>query len=65
MKTRVSLKYFVIDCLWRHFFASILLQTPQSLILLTIVVILRPFTQFQPKIRASNMQKSAKIFFTQ
>ena len=33
MKTRVSLKYFVNDCLWKPFFASILLQTPSNVFL--------------------------------
>ena len=32
MKTRVSLKYFVNDCLWKKFFASNLSQTPSNLI---------------------------------
>ena len=37
---------------------------PLSLIVLTILVALRPLTQFQPKIRATNLQKSAKICLT-
>ena len=35
-------------------------QAPLNLICLTIFVILRPLTQFSPKIRATNLQKSAK-----
>ena len=31
MKTRVFLKYFVNDCLWKQFFASNLPQTPFKL----------------------------------
>ena len=43
-KTRVSLKYCVSDCLWNMFFDSNLPQTPTTLILLGILLILRPFT---------------------
>ena len=59
MKTRVSLKYFVNDCLWKHFFASNSPQTPSNLIYLTILVTLRPFTHFKPKFGAIKLQKSA------
>ena len=61
MKTRVSLKYFVNDCLWKHSFASNWPQTPLNLISLRILVTLKPFTQFKTKIRAIKSQKSAKI----
>ena len=65
MKTRVSLKYFVDDCLWKHFFASNSPQIPSNLIsLVTILVALKPFTQFQPKIRAIKLQKCTKICLT-
>ena len=64
MKTRVSLKYFVSDCIWNAFFDSNLPQTPSNLISLTILVTLRPFTLFQPKIRAIKLQKSDKICLT-
>ena len=64
IKTRVCLKFFVNDCLCKQLFASSLPQTPSNLICLTIFVTLRPLTQFQPKIRATNMQKSAKICLT-
>ena len=35
MKTRVCLKYFVNDCLWKQFFATNSPQTPSNLILFT------------------------------
>ena len=44
MKTRVSLKYFVNDCLSKHFFDSNLPQTLSNAISLTSLVTLRPFT---------------------
>ena len=46
MKARVSLRHFVNDYLWKQFFASNSSQTPSDLISLTILVTLRPFTQF-------------------
>ena len=46
MKTRVTLKHVVNDCLWKQTFASNPPQTPSNLIYLTILVTLRPFTQF-------------------
>ena len=62
MKTRVTLKYFVIDCLWKYFFfVSDSHHTPSSLIAVIILVVLRPFTQFQSKIRVIKLQKSDKI----
>ena len=66
MKTRVSLKYLVNDCLWRHFFPAHPPppQTPSFLISLTILITLRPFTQFYSKIRAIKLQKSANICLT-
>ena len=64
MKTRVSLKYFVNDCLWKHCFASNSPQTPSNLISLIILVTLSSFTQFEPKIRAIKLQKSAKNSLT-
>ena len=60
MKTRASLKYFVNECLWT-FFPFISPQTPTNLISLTTLVTARPFTQFEPKIRAIKKQKSADI----
>ena len=47
MKTRVSLKYFATDCLWKPFIDSNLHQTPSNLISLTILVTVRPSTFFQ------------------
>ena len=46
MKTRVGLKYFVHDCLQKQCFASNLPQLSSNMIYLTILVILRPLTQF-------------------
>ena len=46
MKTRVSLKYFVNDGLWKQFFASNLAQTLSNVISLTILVTLRPVREF-------------------
>ena len=61
MKTRVSLKYFVNDCLWKQLFSSNSSQIPPNLISLTILETLRPFTQFSPKIRAIKLKKSALL----
>ena len=57
MKTRVSLKHFLNDCLWKQFFAFNLPQTPSNLILLTILVTLSSFTKFELKIRVIKLQK--------
>ena len=46
IKTRVSLKYFVTDSLWKAFFDLNLPQIPSNLSYLTILVNLRPFTMF-------------------
>ena len=64
MKTRVSLKYLVHGCLWKQFLTSNLLQAPSNLIFETIFVTMRPLTQFQPKIRATKLQNSAKFRLT-
>ena len=56
MNTTVCLKYFLNDSLWKLFFACKLPQTSLNLIFLTILVILRPFTQFYGKIRAKKYQ---------
>ena len=63
MKTRVTLRYFVNDCLWNYFLASNAPQTTLNLIYLSILLILRPFTQLQPKFTAIELQKSTKICF--
>ena len=55
-KTRVSLKYFVNDYFRKEFFASNSPQTSSNLICLRILVTLRPFTQFKPKIREVKFQ---------
>ena len=59
MKTRIGLKYYVTDCL-----TSNSPHTPLNLICLTIFVTLRPLAQFEPKIRATNLQKITKICLT-
>ena len=64
MKTRVSIKYFVNDCLWKLFFDSNYPQIPANVIPLTILVPLRPFTLFYPKVGAIKFQESAKICLT-
>ena len=61
MKTRVSLKYFGNDCLWKCFSGSSFSQNPSKFIYLTILVILRPFTLFSSKIRAIKLKKRDNI----
>ena len=61
MKTRVFLKYFANHCLWQQFLDSNSPHTTSNLICLTIFVNLRFLTQLEPKARATNLQKSAKI----
>ena len=55
VKIRVTLRYFVNDCLRKHFLASNSPQTPSNLISLTILVTRRLFKQSQVKIRAINL----------
>ena len=62
MKTKVCLKYFVNYCLWKQFVATNCPQTLSNLICLTIFLLLRPLKQFQPKIKATNLQKRTKFF---
>ena len=62
MKTRVSFKYFVTDCLLKRLFDSNSPQTPSNLISLAILVTLTPFTLLHPK--AIKSQKKAKICIT-
>ena len=59
MKTRVCLINFVHDCLWKQFFASYSPQPPLNLILWTILVTMRLFTQFHFKI--AKLQKSCNL----
>ena len=61
MKTSVCLIYFVNDCLWKQFFTSNLPQYPSDLILWTILVTIRLFAQFQIRIRATRLHKSANF----
>ena len=56
-----SLKYFVNDCLWKQFFASNSPQTPSNLISLTILVTVRPFTQFILKLEQLSRKKVLKF----
>ena len=63
-KTVIRLKNFVNDCPWNHFFASNLPQTTSNTIYFNIFVTLKPFTQFQPKIKAIKLQKSYQIDLT-
>ena len=64
MKTKISLKNVVNDCLSKPFSESNSPQTPSKLISLTILVILKPFTLFKPKIRKIKLQKSVKVCLT-
>ena len=64
MKTKVCLKCFVNNCLWKQFFASKLPQRPSNLISFTIFVTLMSLTQFQPKIQAKKFEKGAKTRFS-
>ena len=61
MKTRVSLIYFVHDCVWKQFFACNLSQSLSKLIFWTILVTMRLFTQFQLKIKATKLQKKLNL----
>ena len=63
-KTRASLKYPVNDYPRKQFPAPNSPQTPLNPISMTILKTPRPFTQFQPKVKAIKLQKSAKIFLT-
>ena len=38
MKIRISLKYFVNDCIWKHFFATNFSQTPTNIYFLTKIL---------------------------
>ena len=49
MKSRVSLKHFATDCLWKPSFDFNSSQTPSNLISLTILVTLKSFTLFSCK----------------
>ena len=62
MKTRVCFIYFFHGCHWKKFFASDLPQSPLNL--RTILVTTRTLTQFQFKIRATKLRKSANFRFT-
>ena len=57
LKTRVCLKYFVHHCLCKQFLVSKPPQATSNLICLTILVTLRPVTQFSFKSRATKLKK--------
>ena len=61
MKTRVCLKYLVYASLWKLFLPRNLPVARFNLICLTVLVTLRPLTQFEPRVRAIICKKSAKI----
>ena len=61
MKTRVSLKYIVNDCLWKQYFAPNLPHTPSSLISLTNLVTLSHFTLSKLKLEQSSCKKVLKF----
>ena len=64
MKTRVCAIYLVHDCLWKQYFVSNSPQVSSKFIFWTILVTIRLFTQFQLKVRASKLWKSAKSCLT-
>ena len=61
MQARISLRYFLNDCLLKDIFASNSIQIPLNLISLAILVTRRRFPQVWFKIRAIKLQKSAQI----
>ena len=64
MKTSVSLKYLVHDCLCKQGFASISPQTPLNLIFLNNFGNSKDFKTVLIKIRGTKLQKSVKIGLT-
>ena len=60
MRTRVCLKYFPNDCLWKQFFVFEVLPDLFQLDFLKVLITLRLFSQLQHRIRATKLQKSAK-----
>ena len=61
MKTRVSIKYFVNDCLWKPYLDSNSLQTPSNLISLIYLVTPKPFIFFNLKLEILSCKKVPKI----
>ena len=63
MKTRVCLKYFVNDCLWKQFLASNSPQTSSNLICLTIFCKNKVFLRqgFNPKLEQLICKKALKF----
>ena len=64
MKLRISQKDFANDCLWKQLFASNSSQIPSNIVSLKMLLTLRLFTQFWPKIRAIKLQKRARLSLT-
>ena len=64
MKTKVFLKYFVRDFIWKTFLASKLSQIPSNLVFLKIFLTLMSLTQFQIRCRATKLQKFVVICLT-
>ena len=62
MKTKVFLKYFVRSCLWKQCFDCNLPQGLSNLISLTILVTLKPLTQFLLTIKATKFLRNRKIW---
>ena len=61
MKAKVSLRYFLNDCLSKDISDSNSIQIPLNLISLAILVTWRRFAEFWFKIRAIKLQKSPQI----
>ena len=61
MRTRISLEYFLNDCLCKPFFDTNSTQIPSNLNYLVILVSLRPLTLSQSKVRVTKLEKRAKI----
>ena len=61
VKTKNSLRFFVDDCLWKHFLASNSPQITWNLIFLTIFVTRMYFAQFQLNIIDIKLEKSARF----
>ena len=64
-KTTVCLRYFCQDCLCKQYFASTLPLGSLSFYLFKCFGNSKVFNTFQPKIRATNWQKSTNIFLLQ
>ena len=61
MKTTVTAKYFVNDCLWKPFVDSNSSQTPSNLISLTILVTLSLLHSFEINLEQLSCKKGLKF----